>query len=285
MSEINNNNCVVTYLYPESKKSIKKFIDCLEKQNFKKFDVLFFCDNFNLSNLNFKINLKYKSYNLSGTIPQIRQKSIKKLRFLNYKKIFFCDSDDLFKPNRIKILNKLLEKNKIVFNDIDCINKQKIVKKNFFSYFFNNNQKINYKNLYHQNFLGFSNTAFKSEILKKIKLPNLSKKIIIYDWYFWSKMLKKNKACFTNKTKTYYKTISSSYTCLPIKLTKKYLINSIFVKYNFYRSMRDEGKDYKKMYLNCYILYNNKMKLLKLIKTLILKEKNKYFSWWGGIEL
>ncbi len=285
MSEINNNNCVVTYLYPESKKSIKKFINCLEKQNFKKFDVLFFCDNFNLSNLNFKINLKYKSYNLSGTIPQIRQKSIKKLRFLNYKKIFFCDSDDLFKPNRIKILNKLLEKNKIVFNDIDCINKQKIVKKNFFSYFFNNNQKINYKNLYHQNFLGFSNTAFKSEILKKIKLPNLSKKIIIYDWYFWSKMLKKNKACFTNKTKTYYKTISSSYTCLPIKLTKKYLINSIFVKYNFYRSMRDEGKDYKKMYLNCYILYNNKMKLLKLIKTLILKEKNKYFSWWGGIEL
>tara|TARA_B100001027_G_scaffold176696_1_gene127980 strand:+ start:107 stop:964 length:858 start_codon:yes stop_codon:yes gene_type:complete len=285
LSEINNNNCVVTYLYPESKKSIKKFINCLEKQNFKKFDVLFFCDNFNLSNLNFKINLKYKSYNLSGTIPQIRQKSIKKLRFLNYKKIFFCDSDDLFKPNRIKILNKLLEKNKIVFNDIDCINKQKIVKKNFFSYFFNNNQKINYKNLYHQNFLGFSNTAFKSEILKKIKLPNLSKKIIIYDWYFWSKMLKKNKACFTNKTKTYYKTISSSYTCLPIKLTKKYLINSIFVKYNFYRSMRDEGKDYKKMYLNCYILYNNKMKLLKLIKTLILKEKNKYFSWWGGIEL
>ena len=49
--------------------------------------------------------------------------------------------------------------------------------------------------------------------------------------------------------------------------------------------MKNEGKKYKKMYLNCSILYNNKIKLFKLIKTLILNEKNKYFSWWGGIEL
>ena len=49
--------------------------------------------------------------------------------------------------------------------------------------------------------------------------------------------------------------------------------------------MQKEGKTYKKMYLNCSILYNNKIKLLKIIKTLMSKEKNKYFSWWGGIEL
>ena len=285
MSDIKNNSCVVTFLYPKSKKFIKQFVNCLEKQTYKKFDVLFFCDNYNLSSLNFKINLKYKCYNVSGTIPQIRQKSIKKLNLLSYKKIFFCDSDDLFKSNRIKILNDLLNKNKIVFNDIDCFNKHKLVKKSFFSYFFKNNQKINYKRLYHENFLGFSNTALKTEILKKIKLPKLSKKVTIYDWYFWSIMLKKNKACFTNKTKTYYKTLSTSSTCLPVKLTKKYLVNSIFVKYNFYKIMQKEEKTYKKMYLNCSILYNNRVKLLKLIKTLILKEKNKYFSWWGGIEL
>jgi len=285
LSKIKNNSCVVTYLYPKSEKFIKQFISCLEEQTYKKFDVLFFCDNLNLNNLNFKINLKYKCYNLSGTIPQIRQKSIKKLKLLHYKKIFFCDLDDLFKSNRIEILNNLLEKNKVVFNDIDCINKFKLVKKNFFSYFFNNNEKINYKSLYHQNFLGFSNTALKTEILKKIKLPNLSKKITIYDWYFWSLVLRKNQACFTNKTKTYYNTNSFSYTCLPIKLTKKYLINSIFVKYNFYKSMRKEGTIYKKLYLNCSILYNHKIKLTTIIETLLLNKKKKYFSWWGGIEL
>ena len=40
--------------------------------------------------------------------------------------------------------------------------------------------------------------------------------------------------------------------------------------------MRKEGKTYKKMYLNCSILYTNKIKLLKLIKTLILNKKNKF---------
>ena len=91
----------------------------LERQTYKNLMFFFFCDNFNFSDLNFKINLKHKCYNVSGTIPQIRQKSIKKLNLLSYKKIFFFDTDDLFKSNRIKILNDLLNKNKIVFNDID----------------------------------------------------------------------------------------------------------------------------------------------------------------------
>ena len=89
LSKIKNNSCVVTFLYPKSEKFIKQFVSCLERQTYKKFDVLFFCDNFNLSSLNFKINLNYKCYNVSGTIPQIRQKSIKKLNLLHYKKIFF----------------------------------------------------------------------------------------------------------------------------------------------------------------------------------------------------
>ena len=133
MSKIKNNSCVVTFFYIlRVKNLLNNLLVAWKGKLIKKFDVLFFCDNFNLSSLNFKINLNYKCYNVSGTIPQIRQKSIKKLNLLHYKKIFFCDSDDLFKSNRIKILNELLNKNKIVFNDIDCFNKQKLIKKNFF---------------------------------------------------------------------------------------------------------------------------------------------------------
>ena len=88
MSKIKNNSCVVTFLYPKSEKFIKQFVSCLERQTYKKFDVLFFCDNFNLSSLNFKINLNYKCYNVSGTIPQIRQKSIKNLICFIIKKFF-----------------------------------------------------------------------------------------------------------------------------------------------------------------------------------------------------
>ena len=85
------------------------------------------------------------------------------------------------------------------------MSEKKNYKKNFFSNFLKDNKKINYKNLINQNFLGFSNTALKINILKKSKFLNSKKKVNIFDWYFWSKVLKNDRACFTNKTKTYYK--------------------------------------------------------------------------------
>jgi len=286
LSNINNNSCVVTFLYPKSEKFIKQFVNCLEEQTFKKFDILFFCDKFNFNKLKLKTNLKYKYYNLKGSISEIRQKSLKKIKKLKYKKIFFCDIDDLYKNNRIKVLNDLLNKNNIVFNDINCLTKQKkIIKENFFSNFFKNNEKINYKSLLNQNFLGFSNTALKINILKKSKFLNSKKKINIFDWYFWSKVLKKDRACFTNKTKTFYKCSLKSYTYLPAKISTNYLLNSVFVKYYFYRTMKKDDKIYKKMYINYSNLCGNKIKLNKLVKKTLINKKNKYFSWWGGIEL
>ena len=49
--------------------------------------------------------------------------------------------------------------------------------------------------------------------------------------------------------------------------------------------MKKDDKIYNKMYINYYNLYVNKIKLNKLVKKTLIKRKNKYFSWWGGIEL
>lgn len=280
------NNCVVTFLYPKSEKFIKQFVNCLEGQTFKKFEIIFFCDRLNFNKLKLKTSLNYKYYNLEGSISEIRKKSLKIIKKLKYKKVFFCDIDDLYQSNRIKVLNKLLDTNDIVFNDINCLSeKKKLIKRNFFSNFFKDNEKINFKSLINQNFLGFSNTACRINILKKSKFLNSKKKVNIFDWYFWSKVLKKNRACFTNKTKTYYRVSLKSYTRLPAKISTNYLINSIFVKYNFYKTMRNDDKIYHKMYINYSNLYGNRIKLNKLIKKTIIDKKNKHFSWWGGIEL
>ena len=67
------NNCVVTFLYPKSEKFIEQFVNCLEEQTFKKFDILFFCDGLNFNKLKLKTSLKYKYYNLEGSISEIRQ--------------------------------------------------------------------------------------------------------------------------------------------------------------------------------------------------------------------
>lgn len=156
MHNINNNNCVVTFLYPKSEKFIKQFVNCLEVQTFKKFDVLFFCDRFNFNKLKLKTNLKYKYYNLKGSISEIRQKSLKKIKKLKYKKVFFCDIDDLYKNNRIKILDDLLNKNNVVFNDIDCLTeKKKLLKKIFFLVFLKTIKKLTIKIYYIKIFWDF----------------------------------------------------------------------------------------------------------------------------------
>lgn len=280
------NNCIVTYLYPGCEKFIKKFIQNLENQTFQNFDVLFFCDNFFFNHRKFKTKLSYTCLKINGSISEIRHKSLLKIKKSSYKKIYFFDVDDLHKLNRLEILEKLLDKHKIVFNDLDCIAKnKKTIKKNFFSYFFKNNEIIKLKKLYHQNFLGFGNTAIQNNILKKLDFSNLKKNIYPYDWYFFSFILFNNKACFTNKTKTYYNINLKSYTRLPVKLTSGYLIHSTKIKLNFYDKMKNYGKDYQKMYTNYLGLIKNKTNLLKLVKLSILKNKKANYSWWGGIKL
>ena len=71
------------------KNLLNNLLSCLEEQTFKKFEIIFFCDRFNFNKLKLKTNLKYKYYNLEGSIQMIRQKSLKKIKKLKYKKVFF----------------------------------------------------------------------------------------------------------------------------------------------------------------------------------------------------
>ena len=92
------NNCVVTFLYPKSEKFIKQFVNCLEEQTFKKFEIIFFCDRLNFNKLKLKTSLKYKYYNLEGSISILGEKgtveiggfAVNKLKTWN----FVNDSDN-----------------------------------------------------------------------------------------------------------------------------------------------------------------------------------------------
>ena len=64
--------------------------------------------------------------------------------------------------------------------------------------------------------------------------------------------------------------------------------NFIYVKEKFnifsYKANSLEDNTYKSLKYG-YNLCVNKAKLNKLVKNTLIKRKNKYFSWWGGIEL
>ncbi len=277
-----DNNYLVTWCYPGCEKFLRNFINSINLQVFKKFKIIFICDKFIIQKKNLdKIKVVYDIFNLTGSIVNIRYKTLKKLINIKAKKICFADIDDEMDKNRTKYIFKNLEKNKIVFSDLNLnyVNKKKI-KKNYFSNFFKNNEKINYKNIIQSNFLGFSNTGLQLSVLKKnIDKISTKKKIIVFDWYFWSILLQNNKAKFINETCTNYNIFSSSKNKIPAEIDPLSILYTLKIKQNFYSLMCNFNKNYKKKYL-IYKQMNKKFKNKKYIelnkKKLILKPN----FWW-----
>ena len=87
-----------------------------------------------------------------------------------YKHIIFTDLDDYFSKNRISDSIKMLEKNDIIFNEIDIVNEHKgVIEKNFISKKHNFINELDYNNFLDYNLLGLTNTAVNLKILKGFK--------------------------------------------------------------------------------------------------------------------
>ena len=252
-----NRNLLITFIYPGCEIYIKSFIDSLNIQKDKNFKVIFFCDKIKIKkNIFSKLNISSVFYELKGSISSIRQKALRKILEIKPKKICFADVDDIMADNRTKVIFRLLDKNNIVFNDLDlCFKNKKI--KNYLSKYFKNHQKLNYLDILDSNCIGFSNSAINFNLLSKNR-KNIftSKKIIVYDWFFWSNFLINNKALFTNKTKTKYHISKNSKNQLPPKTDKVSIQHLLEVKKNHYGLMSSR----KKIYYTKKILYEKSMK-------------------------
>ena len=113
-------NYVVTFCYPGCEKFFKKFINSINYQIFKKFKIIFICDKFQIKKKNLdKIKVIYDIFNFTGSIANIRYKTFKKLINIKAKKICFADLDDQMDKNRTNLVFKNLDRNKVVFNDLN----------------------------------------------------------------------------------------------------------------------------------------------------------------------
>ena len=80
MTSLTEENIIVTFCYPASTKHLKKFIFSINSQKYKKFNLIFFTNNYSIENkyLN-KITNKYLIYKLNGSPSLVRQMAIKKI--------------------------------------------------------------------------------------------------------------------------------------------------------------------------------------------------------------
>ncbi len=261
-----NNTCVVSFVYPSIQKHLNKFFNSLENQTDRKFDLIIFLNNsknFNHQNKNIKI----KIIKLNSSVVLSRFQMIEKLKKLKYKFAIFQDADDEMENNRIRICKNKLKSIPILVNDVNIINKEKKINR-YFSKRIKNNTIINAHDIENYNFMGMSNTALQTKCIKKTIIPR-NLKIKFFDWYFWTIILTKYKAKFTNLTSTKYYVNKKSLTCLPTKYS-----DNIRKKFSLIQSVH---KSSIKRLINKNLIKNITKK-----KNMNIKNNNnkKYNFWW-----
>ncbi len=259
--------------YPNKVEYHLDFLDSLNNQTYKNFDLLIINDGVvDLERLlrdNYEGN--YYILDVEGSMLSVREQGLLKVIELGYEDIIFGDSDDYFTLNRIEYLRFLLEDWKVIVNDFHLVGEdQSIIQKNYLSKRLSELEVINYDFIRNKNILGFTNTALKVELLKGLSYDTCSPAI---DWYLFSQVLWKlrDESCFTAQCATFYRQYQSNIASLKEENTPKEAKRRLEVKLEHYKSLM-------KLDNSMEVYYNNAKS--QLDSDNIVVNKTKGSLWW-----
>ncbi len=240
--------CVFGVIFPANLKYFNDFLMSLKEQTYKDFEIVLLNDGVEKLDQYIKTfsDLKFVTYNVTGTPAEIREKGMKILISSNYEKIIFCDTDDYFSANRISLSLDLLEKYNVVVNDVTLVNSNKeLLSKLYFSNRVNDGFVFNYKFITDKNLIGFSNTSVNKQILFEVKL---NAEILAVDWYFFSSItVEKNvDIVFTNQAETFYRQHSKNAVGVGA-VTEEGIVKAVRVKSLHYELLSSRNDLYKEL--------------------------------------
>lgn len=212
-------------------------------------------------------------------IAKNRENGLSLIKIAGYKNIILADADDIFDKNRIEVSLDYLKKYDILINDINLFGNQNI--ENYLSYRLKNHQTISYNDIIDYNFMGFSNTAFRSNILSNLQFDERLK---VIDWFFYSLVLNRGfTAIYSNDTYTQYRIWGKN--LLGNNLNEEKIKNIINTKYLHFSLLRDYINNVEKYYNYYSKLYNvingnDKVKLDNMFDFFIKKYKQKKYHFW-----
>jgi hypothetical protein len=279
---------VITTVYPGVEPYLCRYLDSLEAQTLKVFDVLLANDGFiGLEAILSGRKLQWRILNVAKTLSGNRRDLINKAIEYGYKKIIFSDSDDELSLNRVDVLNSLLDIHDVVVNDLDIINSSsKLIDMKYLSNRFENGECINSIKLKSSNMMGLTNTAATSNALKNC-IALQGGEALAFDWYLWSAvLLNSNEAIFTNKTTSKYRIHSSNVAGFPQPINTSSVLRGIEVKCEYYKLMSGISHNYDELANKFHSERNrlNNTNMLTYISILKMKKFN-YPLWWEQIKL
>lgn len=270
-----------TVVYRAAYKFHRDFIDTINKQDAKDFDVILLNDDLDdneYDNLTQEINrrvIKIKNGRTSS-ISENRIKLIESAKKYNYNLLIFGDFDDTMSKNRISmILSEFDDNYSFFYNELFYLNTDK-------KFFHSLPPLIEDVNLIHEcNFLGLSNTALNLNMIDQTILETLyNKQTKAFDWMIYSLLLLKgHKGKRVDKCKTYYR-IYDQNTAGEVDISLGGLKKEVEIKIDHYSKLIDIDSDYIDL-LKFYLMIHDSFEQYSNILFKKLTINNNY--WWGRL--
>jgi len=199
-------NAIITYVYPEALSYLEAFCKTLDNQDYQDFAVIIFNDGVDGEVLKKSLPDKYKVINISGTIVEVRVRSLNILKELFYKKYLFADIDDTMTANRARLIFTRLNDFDLVCNDLNLMtDSEEVFSQNIWMSRLDSNFKFDFEFIKRKNIVGFGNTGInKKLLLSDFKYdPNP----IVADWFIFYQLMEKSRcnALFVSECQTNYR--------------------------------------------------------------------------------
>jgi hypothetical protein len=286
----NNDTLLMGVVFEDVKPYLNKYIESLNNQSTKNFDLLILNDGYKEDIPVNKINNQIISILNNQTSAQIRQFGINYAIENNYKIIIFTDTDDYYSQNYVESLMFGLENNDFVYSNIVPVDNNGITINNYFSL---PHETKRYEQIIKYNYVGLGCSAVKSAIIREINIPS---DIIAVDWYLYTILLLNG---FAGKlveiASVYYRQHYNNTVGGLKQLDRVRLLKGIDIKEKHYRyiynyclenNYESVAKEYEIKYqemLELKLFLQENINLEKYINTININLNTVYKGWWSEI--
>ena len=222
--------------YYKKKNYIKKTINSILRQTYKKFEIIIINDepgelSKNILSFLKKKDSRIKIINNKKNIGAGKSRN-KGIKIAKGKYIAFIDSDDLWKKNKLlKQIEFMHKKNiEISHTSYEIIDNNSVIKGT------RQAKIMNYKKLIKSCDIGLSTVILKKSLIENLRFPNLKTK---EDYVLWLKITKKGKTIHALNARLvqWRKSNNSLSSSVVRRLTDGYYVYRYYLKFNIIKSL------------------------------------------------
>lgn len=278
-----NRVLLFTVVYPGVETYISDFVESINAQSYRHFDLMIVNDGIDSSYFSFDLGVD------SCLIVRDGLSSISKNRAMGldfaiengYTILVFCDADDYMYPNRIECSIENLKGYDILVSDFHVVDAdRRLVCSNYLQRSIRNNDVIDKEFIKDKNLFGFTNTCMSMKNVKRVFLPETLR---VVDWYFFTVLLQDGlRARFLPKSLTEYRQYCGNMVGIS-SFSLEGFRSAIDIKLMHYSYLKKQYNDYDLMINQMLFLKEQTDDKLKEIIDLNSKRKP-YALWWENVK-